>query len=88
MPPKGHVQPISEVGCVRLHRSTFRVEAFIDGKRLNGPSRATEAEALEDLQLSRLASTRLEFKDTRKSLRRGRALLKVAGWPGRIFPKK
>jgi len=60
MPPRG--RSIADFGAVAEHGNGWRARLQLDGKKSDGPQRATRAEAQEDLHGARQRNSRLEMK--------------------------
>ena len=51
-----------QLGSVAAHGNGYRARVKVDGKRCDGPQRATRAEAQADLDRARMCKSRAEMK--------------------------
>ena len=72
MPPKGSQLEVSSSGHLQNKHGGWRMHATVDGKRVDGPLRATEELANVDLAKARRGTTRADFVTIVKSLHSSR----------------
>ena len=65
MPPKGVLNSPRRLGCVESHRNGYSLRILMreHGGNVRGPTRATRAEAAEDLAKARQCTTRKDIVD-------------------------